>query len=77
MRKRLFALAVVFAATFGLGALAPAPAAAAGGGGGFGFCTYSCDCAGRPIKCCPNLSGGVSCKLDSTAPIQCPQVYNC
>ncbi|HEX2251917.1 MAG TPA: hypothetical protein VHQ65_01455 [Thermoanaerobaculia bacterium] len=73
MRKRMLALAVVFGATFGLGFLAPAPAAAAGGGS----CYYTCDCAGRPIKCCPNLAGGVSCKLDSTAPIQCPQVYNC
>jgi hypothetical protein len=76
MRNRLFAVALVFAAAFGLGALAPAPAAAAGGGG-LGGCYYTCDCAGRPLRCCPNLSGGVSCKLDTSGVWNCPQVYNC
>jgi hypothetical protein len=51
---------------------AQSPVNAAGGGSG---CYYTCDCAGTPLRCCPNLSGGYSCKV--TDVIQCPQVYNC
>ena len=45
---------------------------AAGGGSG---CYYTCDCAGNPLRCCPTIGGGVSCK--ATNDIQCPQIYNC
>ena len=70
MRKLFVVLALVFAFAFGFGSVALDNAEAAGSG-----CFYTCDCAGRPLYCCPNQSGGVSCKASTVH--QCTQVYNC
>jgi hypothetical protein len=72
MRKLLFVLALVFAVAFGFGTMAPDTAEAAGGSGG---CFFTCSCSGQPLVCCPNQTGGVSCK--PTTLWNCPQVYNC
>jgi hypothetical protein len=70
VRKLLTAAALIFVLAFAIAAALPAPAQAAD-------CYYSCDCAGRVIRCCVT-STGVSCKLvTGPAPIACPQVYNC
>lgn len=69
MRKMALALVFVFALAFGFGAGAPDAATAAGD------CYLTCSCAGEPLVCCPNGSGGVSCKPTSLH--ECPQVYEC
>lgn len=71
MRKVVLSLALVLSLVLVLATIAT-PIEAAGGGGG---CFFTCDCAGTPLRCCPNLSGGVSCK--PTDLWNCPQVYNC
>lgn len=72
MRKMILGLALVFTLVLVLATIATPIEAAGGGGGG---CFFTCDCAGNPLLCCPNLSGGVSCK--PTSLWNCPQVYNC
>lgn len=72
MRKVVLCLALVFALTLTFATLVTPVEAAGGLGGG---CYFTCDCAGTPLKCCPNLSGGYSCKV--TDEWACPQVYNC
>lgn len=73
MRKVVLCFALVFALTLTVATLVT-PVEAVGGGGG-GGCFFTCDCAGTPLQCCPNLSGGYSCK--PTDLWNCPQVYNC
>lgn len=73
MRKLVLSLALLFAVVLAVAALVT-PVQAIGGGTG-GGCFFTCDCAGTPLRCCPNLSGGVSCK--PTDLFACPQVYNC
>lgn len=73
MRKVVLCLALVFAVTLAFATIVT-PVEAVGGGGG-GGCFFTCDCAGTPLKCCPNLLGGYSCK--PTDEWNCPQVYNC
>jgi hypothetical protein len=69
MRKILAVLALAFVLAFSFGALTTAPAEAAPGP-----CFYKCVCPGVPVFCCPNASGGISCKPAPNGPIQCPQV---
>ena len=72
MRKVVLCLALAFTLALALGTLVTPVEAISGGGGS---CFFTCDCAGTPLRCCPNLSGGVSCK--PTDLWACPQVYNC
>lgn len=71
--RKLFAVLVLLVALVGFGTVTP-DASAAGGGSSLD-CSYECSCSGQPLKCCPNLSGGTSCK--PTDEFQCPQVYEC
>lgn len=70
MPKRLIVAALIFVAAFAFGFATPDVAEAAD-------CYFTCDCAGNPLRCCINSSGGVSCKPDTSGVWQCPQVYNC
>jgi hypothetical protein len=73
MKKVLgLALAAAFAVGLGIGYQAT-PAEAAEGGGGVG-CTYYCDCAGTPMKCCPTPWGVFCFETDEFA---CTQGYDC
>ncbi|RPH57899.1 hypothetical protein EHM82_00215 [bacterium] len=71
MRKVICTLVMLLAVA---AAMTMVPVADAASGGGTG-CTYKCDCAGNPLKCCPTLSGGTKCS--PTDEFAGPQVYNC
>ncbi|HYO15890.1 MAG TPA: hypothetical protein VE685_22045 [Thermoanaerobaculia bacterium] len=73
MRKVICTVVMLLAVAAAL-TMVPVVDAASGGGSSSG-CTYKCDCAGNPLKCCPTLSGGTKCL--PTDEIGCPQVYNC
>ena len=72
MRKVVCTLVMLLAVA---AALTIVPVADAAGGGSGSGCTYRCDCAGNPLKCCPTTGGGTFCF--PTDEIGCPQVYNC
>ena len=68
MRRLLFGLALILVLTLGSAALMQPTEAA-------GSCFFMCGCNGVPLKCCPSLGGGVSCK--PTNEIGCPQIADC
>lgn len=69
MRKLLCTGLLLGALSLTFGAVPAANAVSGGGGVG---CTYTCTCAGQPLKCC-----GTPQICQPTTEIACTQSYNC